>query len=148
MLSAPEDVLVYEYDYGLDRHPPDLVVFPRSTTEVATAVRLAAEAGVPVVARGAGTGIAGGSIPIRGGLIVSLTRMNRILEIDAANRRALVEPAGRLEDGLLDERIVSLGKPCDQAIDDPRIVQRLEHACGAGHQPGSGRVERRETSID
>jgi glycolate oxidase len=87
-----EDVIMYEYDYGLDRRMPDLVALPRSRAEVQTAVRLAQAEGVPIVARGAGTGISGGSVPARGGLIVSTTRMNRIVEIDPANRCAVVEP--------------------------------------------------------
>jgi len=87
-----EDVIMYEYDYGLDRRMPDLVALPRSRAEVQTAVRLAQADGVPIVARGAGTGISGGSVPARGGLIVSTARMNRIVEIDTANRCAVVEP--------------------------------------------------------
>jgi glycolate oxidase len=87
-----EDVIMYEYDYGLDRRMPDLVALPRSRAEVQTAVRLAQADGVPIVARGAGTGISGGSVPARGGLIVSTARMDRIVEIDTANRCAVVEP--------------------------------------------------------
>ncbi len=88
----PEDVLMYEYDYGFERGTPDIAVLPRSTAEVQTAVRLAHEAGVPIVARGAGTGINGGAVPRRGGMIVSLARMNRVLEIDVENRLAVVQP--------------------------------------------------------
>src|SRR5215208_1281292 len=66
-----EERLVYEYDYGLDRSPPDLVVTPRSAEDAAIVVRLAAGHGIPVIARGAGTGIAGGSVPIEGGIVVS-----------------------------------------------------------------------------
>jgi len=92
VFEATEDVIMYEYDYGLDRAMPDLVALPRSTAEVQAIVRAAQAAGVPIVARGAGTGISGGAVPSRGGLIVSLARMNRILEIDAANRCAVVQP--------------------------------------------------------
>jgi glycolate oxidase len=92
VFEATEDVIMYEYDYGLDRAMPGLVALPRSTAEVQTIVRAAQAAGVPIVARGAGTGISGGAVPSRGGLIVSLTRMNRVLEIDAANRCAVVQP--------------------------------------------------------
>src|SRR5256885_1583960 len=92
VFEATEDVIMYEYDYGLDRAMPELVALPRSTAEVQAIVRAAQVAGVPIVARGAGTGISGGAVPSRGGLIVSLARMNRVLEIDAANRCAVVQP--------------------------------------------------------
>jgi glycolate oxidase len=92
VFEATEDVIVYEYDYGLDRGIPDVVVLPRTTAEVQTAVRLANVEEVPIVARGAGTGLSGGAIPRHGGLIVSTARMNRVLEIDAGNRCATVEP--------------------------------------------------------
>ena len=67
VFAAAEDIIMYEYDYGLDRAMPDLVALPRSTAEVQLLVREAQAAGVPIVARGAGTGIAGGSVPARGG---------------------------------------------------------------------------------
>jgi glycolate dehydrogenase FAD-linked subunit len=87
-----ENVIVYEYDYGLDRGVPELVALPRTTADVQVIVREARAAGVPLVARGAGTGICGGAVPARGGLVVGLSRMNRILEIDADNRCAVVQP--------------------------------------------------------
>src|SRR5262249_17305178 len=70
------DLLTYEYDMGFDSHPPDLVVLPRTTAHVQAVVRLANAAGMPVVPRGAGTGLCGGAIPIKGGIVVSLVRMN------------------------------------------------------------------------
>jgi glycolate oxidase len=92
VFAATEDIIMYEYDYGLDRAMPDLVALPRSTAEVQFLVREAQAAGVPIVARGAGTGIAGGSVPARGGLVISMARMNQVLEIDQANRCAVVQP--------------------------------------------------------
>ncbi|MDP3767942.1 MAG: FAD-binding protein, partial [Dehalococcoidia bacterium] len=78
VLHRPEDVVVYEQDAFLVAHAlPDVVVLPGSAREVSEVVRLAREAGVPIVARGAGTGINGGSIPVAGGLMLVLTRMNR-----------------------------------------------------------------------
>jgi len=71
---------------------PGLVVRPRSTPEVAEVLRLAEREGIPVTPRGGGTGKAGGCIPIRGGIVLSLERMDRIREIDAQNRYAVVEP--------------------------------------------------------
>jgi glycolate oxidase len=92
VIDGAENVIVYEYDYGLDRGVPDLVALPRSTADVQLLVREAQAAGVPIVARGAGTGISGGAVPRKGGLIISMARMNRVLEIDADNRCAVVQP--------------------------------------------------------
>src|SRR2546425_10242740 len=93
VLTRPEDVVVYEQDaFLVARALPDIVVLPGSTTEVAGVVRLVHEAGVPLVVRGAGTGLNGGSIPIAGGVMLVLTRMNRIVELDPRNRLAVVEP--------------------------------------------------------
>jgi glycolate oxidase len=92
VLHEPEDLVVYERDaFLVGRAMPDVVVLPRTTDEVAACVRLARAEGLPIVARGAGTGLNGGSIPIRGGVIVALTRMDRILEVDPVDRIALVE---------------------------------------------------------
>ncbi|HLH40618.1 MAG TPA: FAD-linked oxidase C-terminal domain-containing protein [Bryobacteraceae bacterium] len=91
-LHKPEDLALYEYDGGIDKARPDLVVFPQSRDEVAAVVKLARKHGAPIVGRGAGTGLSGGAIPRAGGIVVSFARMNRILEIDLANERAVVEP--------------------------------------------------------
>ncbi len=92
LLSDSNDLRLYEYDGGVDRHLPDVVVFPRTTEDVVFVVKAAKEHGVSIVGRGAGTGLSGGSIPQAGGIVVSFSRMNRILEIDLANERAIVEP--------------------------------------------------------
>lgn len=91
-LDRPEDLRLYEYDGGVDKSLPEMVVFPRSVEEVAAIVRIAANERIPVVGRGAGTGLSGGAIPREGGVMVGFSRMNRILEIDYGNERALVEP--------------------------------------------------------
>jgi glycolate oxidase len=91
-LDRAEDLALYEYDGSVDKARPDLVVFPRSTDDVVGIVNIAREYRIPVVARGAGTGLSGGSIPIEGGIIVAFSRMNRILAIDLENERAVVEP--------------------------------------------------------
>jgi glycolate dehydrogenase FAD-linked subunit len=92
VLSRPADLKLYEYDGGVDRHSPDLVVFPRSTEDVVAIVKAAAAHGVAIVGRGAGTGLSGGSIPRAGGIVISFARMNKILEIDLENERAIVQP--------------------------------------------------------
>ncbi len=93
VLTEPDELLVYESD-GLTifRAQADAIVFPRSTAEVVACVRLANAEGLPFVARGAGTGLAGGCLPTEGGVVIALTRMNRILEVDYANQLAVVEP--------------------------------------------------------
>jgi glycolate oxidase len=91
-LDRPEDLTLYEYDGGVDKHRPDLVVFPKTTAEVAAIVRAAHEFSVPFVGRGAGTGLSGGAIPCEGGITIAFARMNRILEIDLENERAVVQP--------------------------------------------------------
>jgi glycolate oxidase len=91
-LDQPEDLRLYEYDGGVDKARPDMVAFPRSTAEVVALVKIALEHNVPLVGRGAGTGLSGGAIPRSGGLVISFARMNRILAIDLANERAIVEP--------------------------------------------------------
>jgi glycolate oxidase len=93
VLQRPEELMLYEYDgSALDQAAPDVVVVPASTAEVAACMRAAHALGVPVVARGAGTGLAGGSVPDQGGLVISLARMDRVLAIDAAARTAVVQP--------------------------------------------------------
>src|ERR1043166_1624548 len=91
-LDERADLALYEYDGGVDKHAPDLVVFPRTTEDVSAIVRLAREFGVPFVGGGAGTGLSGGAIPREGGVMIAFARMNRILEIDLENERAVVQP--------------------------------------------------------
>ncbi len=88
----PEDVMVFEYDAGFDRHPPTAVVVPGSAEEVAACVKAAHRSGIPVVPRGAGTGLSGGTIACGGALVVSTSRLRRVLAIDVEGQTALVEP--------------------------------------------------------
>ena len=92
VLWAPEDLLVYEYDGTFDRAQPTVACFPASTDQVVAAVRIANRYQVPITPRGAGTGLSGGALAAQGGVLVSLNRMHRILNIDVENRTALVEP--------------------------------------------------------
>ena len=91
-LDRPEDLKLYEYDGSVDKAVPELVAFPQSAEDVAALVRIAAGHSIPIVGRGAGTGLSGGVIPRSGGIVISFARMNRILEIDLANERAVLEP--------------------------------------------------------
>src|SRR5580692_10365069 len=91
-LDRPEDLSLYEYDGSIDKARPELVVFPKTTEEVAAIVKITARHRVPIVGRGAGTGLSGGAIPRAGGVIIGFSRMNRILEIDIENERAVLQP--------------------------------------------------------
>ncbi|HJM88249.1 MAG TPA: FAD-linked oxidase C-terminal domain-containing protein [Dehalococcoidia bacterium] len=92
VLHAPEDLIGFEYDATVDRAAPDAVVFPASTAEVAEVVQIARRHDVPIVPRGSGTGLAGGALAVRGGVMCVMTRMNRIVELDARDRTAVIEP--------------------------------------------------------
>lgn len=83
--DAPSEILSYSFDGTFQQRRPDLVISPASTEEVAAIVRVAAREKIPIIARGASSGLAGGTIPESGGLIVNLARMDRIVEIDTAN---------------------------------------------------------------
>src|SRR6266404_1553141 len=92
VLSNPEDLALYEYDGSVDRARPEIVVFPSNTAEVSQIVKLAVKHDVSIVGRGAGTGLSGGALARGGGIMIAFGRMNRILELDLENRRALVQP--------------------------------------------------------
>jgi glycolate oxidase len=92
VLDKPEDLLLYEFDGSVEKARPELVVFPYTTEDVSNVVRLAAKYEVPVVGRGAGTGLSGGALARGGGVMIVFARMNRILDIDLAQRRAVVQP--------------------------------------------------------
>jgi len=92
IISDPSELIVYEQDaYLMARRRPDVVVLPESTEQVAAVVRACNELGVPFLPRGAGTSLAGGCIPVGGGVMITLTRMNRVLEINTRDRYAVVE---------------------------------------------------------
>jgi len=92
VLSDPDELMVYESDgLTLFRALADFVVFPTSAEQVSAVVKLANRAQLPFVARGAGTGLSGGCLPAEGGIVISLMRMNRVLEVDYDNQIAVVE---------------------------------------------------------
>jgi glycolate oxidase len=93
VLSAPESCVAFECDaLTAHRRTPDLVVLPRNTAEIQAVLRIASAHGAPVVARGAGTGLSGGALPVEGGILLVLSRLNRILEVDPQRRLARVQP--------------------------------------------------------
>ncbi|MGB8873590.1 MAG: FAD-binding oxidoreductase [Desulfobaccales bacterium] len=92
LLTSPEDCWTYAYDATDQARMPEAVVFPGSAAEISQILRLANEHRFPVTPRGAGSGRSGGAVPIAGGVVLVLTRLNRILEIDPADLVAVVEP--------------------------------------------------------
>ena len=92
VLSLPEELLMYEYDGSIEKSQPDAVVFPSTTQHVSQIVKLANKYDVPIVGRGAGTGLSGGAIPRAGGVMLVFARMNRVLSVDYENLRAVVQP--------------------------------------------------------
>jgi glycolate oxidase len=91
-LDKPEDLILYEYDGSVDKARPEMVIFPRTTEDVVAIVKITNEYGITIVGRGAGTGLSGGAIPRQGGVTIGFSRMNRILELDLENERAVVQP--------------------------------------------------------
>ncbi len=91
-LDSPEDLVNYSYDAYLPEARPDAVLLPRSTEQVASIMRIAHRESIAVTPRGAGTNIVGGTVPMRGGIVLCFTRMNRILEIHPEDRYAVVQP--------------------------------------------------------
>ncbi|PYI88668.1 MAG: FAD-binding oxidoreductase [Verrucomicrobia bacterium] len=92
VIASPEELLVYECDaYTLEKNLPQAVVLPRTTEEVVAVVKLCARRNIPFIPRGAGTSLSGGVLAVTGGVMIGLTRMNKILSADYRNRRALVE---------------------------------------------------------
>jgi len=92
VLSQTEDLLLYEFDGSVEKARPEVVVFPHTTEDVSRIVKLANKFHVPIVGRGAGTGLSGGALARGGGVMIVFARMNRILKLDLENRRAVVQP--------------------------------------------------------
>jgi len=93
LLTAACDLMVYECDgFTIEKKQPEVVVFPRSTQDIVAIVSLCNELDVPFLARGAGTSLAGGCVPVGGGVMIALARMKKILEVNYRDRYAVVEP--------------------------------------------------------
>jgi len=99
VLTSKEDLTTYSYDGTTHwAHMPDVVVLPTTTEQVSQILKLANENKIPVTPRGGGTNVSGGSIPIKGGIVLCTTKMNKIIEINKANLNAIVEPGVVLQD--------------------------------------------------
>jgi glycolate oxidase len=92
VLDKQEDLSLYEFDGSVEKGRPDMIVFPRTTEEVSQILKLARRYELPVVGRGAGTGLSGGALARSGGVMIVFARMNKIIEIDVENQRAVVHP--------------------------------------------------------
>jgi glycolate oxidase len=92
VLYSDMDLTLYGYDASLERGRPDVVVLPDSAEEVSRVVASAYEKKVPIIGRGSGTNLSGGTIPVKGGIVIHFSRMNRVLEVDLPNRTVTVEP--------------------------------------------------------
>ncbi len=92
VLTSDVDLELYSYDSSLERARPDVVVMPGTTEEVSKIMALAHKEKIPILGRGSGTNLTGGTIPVRGGIVVHFSRMNRIVEVDLPNRTVTVEP--------------------------------------------------------
>ncbi len=131
VLSSPVDLIAYSFDGTFEQQLPDVVVLPESNEDVSAVVRVAARYDTPIVPRGMSSGLAGGTIPVRGGIVMSLTRMNRILEIDKENMTVAVE-AGVVT-GNLQTEVEKLGlfyPPDPASVDQSTIGGNV--ACNAG----------------
>jgi len=92
VIASANDLRIFERDASIEGAAPDAVVLPANTAEVSAVIKIAAKHRIPVVPRGAGTGLSGGAVTIRGGIALQVTRMRRIIEIDPVAQTALVEP--------------------------------------------------------
>jgi len=135
VLEDALELLTYECDALPHlRESPAAVVLPSSAADVQAIVRLCAREGVPFVARGHGTGLSGGALPVAGGLVIALSRLNRVLHVDIANQRVLEGPFARPREtrlGLLDEQVDALVEVLDQVR--PQVVVSYGPDGGYGH---------------
>ena len=103
ILTSKEELLCYSFDSGSRSSLPEAVIFPQNTGQICQILNLANQYSIPVIPRGAGSGMTGGCVPVQGGIVMSLAKMNRIIEIDEENMVCVVEPGvitGELQEEL------------------------------------------------
>ena len=106
-----EDLITYSYDAADICYLPDGVIFPENKDEIVEIVKTASHFAVPILPRGAGSGFTGGSVPVKGGIVVCLSKMDKIINIDAENLTAVVEP-GVVTEKLQRSEERRVGKEC------------------------------------
>jgi len=119
VLYSDMDLTLYGYDASLMKGKPDLVVIPSSTEEVSKVVALAYQEKIPVIGRGSGTNLSGGTVAVKGGIVIHFSRMKRILEVDLPNRTVTVEPGIitlDLQNLLLKQGFVYAPDPASQKV--------------------------------
>ncbi|MBW2207768.1 MAG: FAD-binding protein, partial [Deltaproteobacteria bacterium] len=119
VLSSDMDRTLYGYDASLEKGQADAVVLPGSTEEVSRVVSLAFQEKIPIIGRGSGTNLSGGTIPVQGGIVVHFSRMNRVLEVDIPNRTVTVEPGVitlDLQNQMLEQGFVYAPDPASQKV--------------------------------
>jgi glycolate oxidase subunit GlcD len=119
VLHSDMDLTLYGYDASLMKGKPDLVVIPSSTEEVSKVVALAYQEKIPVIGRGSGTNLSGGTVAVKGGIVIHFSRMKRILEVDLPNRTVTVEPGIitlDLQNLLLKQGFVYAPDPASQKV--------------------------------
>ncbi len=127
-----EDRLCYSYDATKQSSLPAIVVKPHTTEEISTLMQLAYENNIPVYPRGAGSGLTGGSVPSKGGIVLNLCEMNNILEIDKENLIAVLEPGVVLADFQLEVEKLGLLYPPDPASDAMATIGGNVAECAGG----------------
>jgi glycolate oxidase len=131
-LTDLEDRLVHSYDATRQSVLPDLVVKPRSVDEVSRVMKVAHERGIPVYARGAASGLTGGAVPVKGGIVVNFSEMKRIIQIDPKNSIATVEPGVVLEDFQKEVERLGLFYPPDPASSSFATIGGTVAECAGG----------------
>ncbi|MEE9474248.1 MAG: FAD-binding oxidoreductase, partial [Candidatus Hydrothermarchaeaceae archaeon] len=107
VLTSKEERICYSYDAQLKESLPDAVVIPENVFQISEILKFANRKGIPVVPRGSGTGLSGGSVPVKGGIVLLLKKLNRIVEVDKDNLLAVVEPG--VVTGELYDRVDAVG---------------------------------------
>jgi glycolate oxidase len=132
VLSSAEERLVFSYDASRLQFPPDVAALAESQDDVVKIMRFAAERKIPVYPRGAGSGQTGGSVPLKGGIALVLTRMNRILEVDRQNLTARVEPGVVVRDLKKEAERLGLYYPPDPASAEFATIGGTVAECAGG----------------
>lgn len=132
VMDQLEDRICYSFDATFKDSLPDIVVKPANVDEIVSVVKLANKYNIPFTCRGAATGLSGGAVPLKGGISLVMTRLNKIIEVDAANRRAIVEPGVVTDDFIAAVDRAGLFYPPDPASSKTSTVGGNIAECAGG----------------